>query len=80
MASKRKRLRVASCLGKATYRSKADALKAAQAHNKRLALPPSLPLDVYECLFGAHWHCGHNYIRTSLPVMSREFASEFAGV
>lgn len=75
--TRRQKLRAASCLGKATYRSKSEALRAIADYKARVALIIDDGMGVYRCGFGTHWHLGHNNRWTMRVVMLKEFAKEF---
>ncbi|MCY4653239.1 MAG: hypothetical protein OXC95_08755 [Dehalococcoidia bacterium] len=75
--TRRQKLRAASCLGKATYRTKPAALRAVADYKRRVPLIVDDVLDVYRCRFGAHWHFGHNRRRTMPVVMCKEYAKDF---
>ena len=78
MSTRRQYMRHHSCLGKVTYRSKADALAAVGRYRDQVIIADDTVLDAYSCAFGNHWHFGHNNRRTTTRVMVREFAAEFA--
>lgn len=78
MGTKRQQLRHHSCLGKATYRTRAEALSAIDRYKDQIIVADDTVLDAYQCAFGVHWHFGHNNRRTTPRMMIREFAAEFA--
>ena len=49
--TRRQKLRAASCLGKATYRTKPAALRAVADYKRRVPLIVDDVLDVYRCRF-----------------------------
>ena len=71
MASKRQELRAASCLGKKTFRSEADAQAEIDAYERsRISLGG---LHMYRCPFGSHLHIGHSKERPTLKAMLEGF-------
>ena len=72
-----KKLRLASCLGKVTYRTREEALAAASGYRERVPIMET-QLNVYQCKFGDHWHFGHNYRRTMIGTMVNEFKRDSA--
>ena len=77
MSTKRQRLRAASCLYKATYRTKTDALAAVSRYHARVPLMENA-LNAYQCRFGQHWHVGHSNQRTMVRTMIKEFMEEIS--
>ena len=75
MVSKRQRIKHASCVGKATYRSKQEALSFVRSYAHRVMMLPDHQMQAYECEFGEHWHCGHNRPRTMLRTLEKEFVA-----
>ena len=71
MASNRQRVRQASCLYKATFRSVADAEAAIEEIDRRVV--GFSGMHIYECRFGKHLHIGHEKNRPSIRSLAWDF-------
>ena len=71
MASKRQKVRAASCLHTATFRRVADAEAAIEAVRDRIV--GFSGMSIYECRFGMHLHIGHEKNRPSIDSLAWDF-------
>ena len=68
---KRNDLRRVSCVGKVTFRTRADAEAAIQLQRERILFAE--PMDIYECKFGRHLHMGHSPPPSQLSAILESF-------
>ncbi len=78
MVSRRKALRVSSCIGKKTFRTATSAMAEIETYERnRISLGGLHP---YKCPFGAHLHIGHSKDKFRIHAFMRDFPLKYAEV